>query len=166
MDESRSRRPDPKDSFVPSLLDRLIVPPSAGAGPSMGFGLNQLIESVRRDMEDLLNTHQTHHDIPAEFVELRKSILAYGVPDFPSESVSRSQAQRVIGNLIEGIVNRYEPRLKDVRAIPADESAAERQGLNVRIHIEARLRADPFPDVSFESVIELTSGKTSIRRGE
>src|SRR4051812_31721124 len=124
MDENRPGRVAPRDTFVPSVLDRLIAPADLGSGPSMGYGLQQLIEVVRRDLEDLLNTHQTFNDLPEELVELRNSVLAYGVPDFVAQGVTRDQAQRQIGDIVERVVNLYEPRLLDVRAIPADESAA------------------------------------------
>lgn len=151
------------DTFVPSVLDRLTAPESAGSGPSLGFRLADLIEAVRHDLEDLLNTRQTHQGLPPEFEALGESILAYGLPDFSRLEPVRGQAHRQLGGLVEAIVNRYEPRLRDVRAIPVEESSDNRQGLSVRIHIEARLRVEPYPDVSFESVIELASGHTSIR---
>jgi type VI secretion system protein ImpF len=154
------------DTYVPSVLDRLTAPESFGSGPSLGHNLTQIIEGVRRDVEDLLNTHQTHQGMPAEFVELHDSIMTYGLPDFSGIGGTKARAALRICLLVESVVNRFEPRLKDVRALPSDQGAGSRAGLTVRINIDARLRVEPYPDVTFESVIELTTGKTSIRAGD
>jgi type VI secretion system protein ImpF len=167
MAETRfTARPAASDTYVPSILDRLTAPESFGHGPSLGFHLRQLIEAVRRDLEDLLNTRQTHQGLDERLVELNDSIMAYGLPDFSELDGTKPGAQRQIGTIIEEIVNRFEPRLRDVRAIPSEKSADDRSVLSVRIHIAARLRIEPYPDVTFESVIELTSGKASISAGD
>jgi type VI secretion system protein ImpF len=167
MAETRfTARAAASDTFVPSILDRLTAPESFGNGPSLGFHLQQLIEAVRRDLEDLLNTRQSHQGLDAKFVELNDSVLAYGLPDFSEMDGTKPNAQRQIGTIIEEIVERFEPRLRDVRAIPSEASQDDRAGLSVRIHIDARLRVEPYPDVTFESVIELTSGKASISAGD
>ncbi len=164
MAESQATtRPVAHDTYVPSVLDRLIAPESYGGGPSLGYHLQQIIESVRRDLEDLLNTHQSNQGLDSQFVELQNSILSYGLPDFSTVAGTKTRAALRIGKLVESVVGRFEPRLKDVRAIPSEHATTS--GLSVRINIDARLRVEPYPDVTFESVIELTSGKTSIRAG-
>jgi type VI secretion system protein ImpF len=169
-DSTPAGRAAANDTYVPSILDRLIAPDSAGSGPSLGFRLPDLVEGVRRDLEDLLNTRQTHAGLPEEFVELHHSIVAYGLPDFATLDATKQKVRQRIGALVEAIVNRFEPRLRDVKATPVDTINDERQTLSVRVLIDARLRVEPYPDVSFESVIELMSGQASIRprdyRGE
>lgn len=167
MAENRTpTRPATDESFVPSMVDRLVAPESFGSGPSLGYRLPEIVESVRRDLEDLLNTRQTHQGMSEEFVELHDSILAYGLPDFTTLDGVRTVLGRKIGLLVEGIVNRFEPRLREVRAIPVETASPTTGLLSVRIHIEAKLRIEPFPDLSFDSVIELTTGKTSISSGD
>jgi type VI secretion system protein ImpF len=162
-DNTPAGRASADDTYVPSVLDRLIAPESAGTGPSLGYRLPNLIEGVRRDLEDLLNTRQTHHGLPEEFAELHNSVYAYGLPDFATFDASKRRVRQRIGALVEAIVNRFEPRLRDVRAVPVESYNDDRQLMSVRVLIDARLRVEPYPDVSFESVIELMSGQASIR---
>jgi type VI secretion system protein ImpF len=159
-------RPDPEETYVPSLVDRLTAPESAGSGPSLGYRLPQVIEAVRRDLEDLLNTRQTHQGMSDAFPELLNSVAAYGLPDFSALDPTREKAQQQVVALLGAIVNRFEPRLRDVRAIPVEVAGDGRHGPTIKVHIDAKLRVEPFPDVTFESVIELTSGQTSVRRGD
>ena len=67
-----------------------------------------------------------------------------------------------MGKIIEGLINRFEPRLRDVRAVPIVDPA-EKQSQRVRFQIEARLCLDPCPEVGFETVLELMSGHTSVK---
>ena len=156
-------RNDPDDLFVPTILDRLIAPESAGGGPSLGFRLPQIVESVRRDLEDLLNTRHSHQGLPAEFVQVHDSIVAYGLPDFSTVDSNKEKARGQVSELVEAIVHRFEPRLRNVHAVPYEIPGGDRGKPTVRVHIDARLYVEPYPDVSFESVIELLSGQTSVR---
>src|SRR5205085_2465499 len=52
-------RVDPKLGLMPSVLDRLVDPASAGTEGQRGYTLNQMMEAVRKDLEELLNTRQT-----------------------------------------------------------------------------------------------------------
>ena len=79
----------PNVTLQASLLDRLIDPESDGTGSRPGCTVEQMIDSVRRDLEDLLNTHRTLIDIPGEYPETENSILTYGLPDFSSFQSSK-----------------------------------------------------------------------------
>ena len=54
---------DLPQGLMPSILDRLIDPDSAGTDARRGYGLTQMLEVIRRDLEDLLNTRQSIADI-------------------------------------------------------------------------------------------------------
>jgi type VI secretion system protein ImpF len=60
-------RLDSQQSLHASILDRIIDPDSDGTASRPGCTVEQMIDSVRRDLEDLLNTHRTVADIRAEF---------------------------------------------------------------------------------------------------
>lgn len=86
-----------QEGLKPSIIDRLIDPESDGTNWRRGYSIDQVIDSVRKDLEDLLNSHQSDQDIPEELVEVRKSIIAYGLPDLvafqsagPGEGAGRS----------------------------------------------------------------------------
>lgn len=152
---------DPRQALLPSILDRLIDPDSGGSGHHLGYGLESLIDSVRRDLEELLNTHQSQGDLPAEFIELKNSVFAYGLPDparLTSLALERSDE---IERLIETLIGRFEPRLRDVR-VSLVEPEKIRHG-TMRLHIDARLRLEPAPKVWLETIVELTTGHASIQ---
>jgi type VI secretion system protein ImpF len=153
-------RLDPQMGLMPSLVDRLIDPESGGTAWRRGYGIEQMMEAVRRDLEDLLNTRQTSMGMPDDFVELRRSIVAYGLPDLISLDATTPQAREDIGRVIEAVVSIFEPRLKEIRATMLDPGEKTR---SVRFHIDARLRVDPAPEVAFDTILELTTGHTQVK---
>lgn len=147
--------------LMPSLLDRLTDPESSGTAWKRGYTPEKMSQAVLRDLEDLLNTRQSHSDLPDDYPELKKSILAYGLPDLVSLNAI-SMAQRAeIGHYIEEIVTRFEPRLRDVR-VHLIESGRENLERSVRFHVESRLCVDPAPEVAFETILQLTTGHYTV----
>jgi type VI secretion system protein ImpF len=157
-------RLDPTQRLLPSLLDRLIDPESGGSGALQGYSVVQMIEAVRRDLEDLLNTRQTTSGIDKEkYKEVLDSVAAYGLPDLMSVDASALGAKEEIGKIIEEIIGRHEPRLKNVRARLV-QSAKSREARSLKFEIQARLAVDPSPEVGFETVLELMTGHTKIKQ--
>jgi type VI secretion system protein ImpF len=157
-------RVDPGQSLEPSLLDRLIDPDSGGTAWRHGYGIEQMVEVVRRDLEDLLNTRQSAADLPEAFREVQRSIIGYGLPDLTAlEAITPEQRQQ-IGRVLEAVVSRFEPRLKDVRATLIDPSAGLER--TIRFHLEARLCLTPAPEVAFETLLELGTGRYSVRHSD
>ena len=157
------RAVDLNQALTPSILDRLIDPESGGTAARAGYGIEQVILAVRRDLEELLNTHRAIIDLPEEYPEILKSPVGYGIPDFGSISSSTPRQRESIGRMVEQIIARFEPRLREVAVIVKDDSRSAAHHLSVRFQIEARLRIEPYPDISFETVMELTTGCTQIR---
>src|SRR5271165_2728401 len=137
---------------MPSILDRLIDPLSAGTEARYGYGVEQLLDVVRRDLEDLLNTRQTAAELPPEFARLRNSIYAFGLPDLTSFNAITPAQREEIAHALEQAVSRFEPRLRDVHASlqSTDDDLKQRA---IRFHIEAKVGADPAPVVSFDTVL-------------
>jgi type VI secretion system protein ImpF len=123
-----------------------------------------MIDSVRRDLEELLNTHRTCGDITPEFSETLNSVLTYGLPDLVSLQANNPEVPRRVAAAIEETIDRFEPRLKNVRVATPDGSKPGQLKLEFQIH--ATLKVDPAPEVSFVTVLELTTGETSIRQAE
>jgi type VI secretion system protein ImpF len=155
-------RLDPQQGLMPSLLDRLIDPDADGTSWRQGYGVEQMIQAVYRDLEELLNSRQTLVGLPRDCTEVARSIVAYGLPDLSSiEAISADQRAR-IGRLLESIIQRYEPRLRHVKATLLDPEQAVKR--SVRFRIEARLSVEPAPEVAFDTILELTTGQSSIAR--
>jgi type VI secretion system protein ImpF len=151
-----------QEGLRPSMLDRIIDPESEGTSWRRGYSVDQMIDAVRDDLENLLNTHRTALDIPEEFIEVRQSIVAYGLPDPASyEAEGPSTALRICAEIEEAIAM-YEPRLADVQAMPVDGDQSK--ALQLDLKIRATLRVDPCPEVAFVTLLKLTTGEATIRR--
>jgi type VI secretion system protein ImpF len=151
-----------QDGFRPSMLNRIVDPESEGTSWRRGYSVDQMIDSVRDDLEDLLNTHRTVLDIPEEFIEVRRSIVAYGLPDPASyEAAGPSTTLRICAE-IEEVITIFEPRLTDVHATPLQGDPSKTLQLDFKIR--ATLRVDPSPEVAFVTLLKLTTGEATIRR--
>jgi type VI secretion system protein ImpF len=111
-----------------------------------------------------LNTRQSHTGQAEAFSEVRRSVLAYGLPDLTSLNSITPQQRAEIGRIIEAIVARFEPRLRDINASMIDPDDGKER--TVKFRIAARLNVDPAPEVAFDTILELTSGRYSVQSSE
>lgn len=153
---------DPRQGLMPSVLDRLIDADADGTTWRHGYGVGQMIAAVHRDLEDLLNTRETAVGLPADCAEVRNSIVAFGMPDLTAVEAITPTQRAAIGRLLEAIIQRHEPRLRDIRATLLEPDQAVQR--TVKFRVEARLRVDPAPEVAFDTVLELSTGHSSITR--
>ncbi len=145
--------------LLPSLLDRLLDPESMSVRRG-GYTVNEMIEAVRRDVEDLLNNRQlVDPDIDA-YPELSKSVFTYGIPELISRPASSGPDLDAIGRSIAEAIQRQEPRLRDVRLILLSQPGNLER--NLRFRIEGRLRIEPSPQVEFETVVDLGNGQSAV----
>lgn len=147
-------------ALMPSLIDRLIDPDSAGTAWRQGYSVAQMIDAVRADLEDLLNTRQSFGDLPADYPLTATSVLTYGIPDLGSLRATGEGERAGIARLLERIVTQVEPRLKRVRVTLVEED--DDTDRRVRFHIDALLAVEPAPEVGFVTVLELTTGHASV----
>lgn len=149
-----------KVGFLPSLIDRLIDPDSAGTLARTGYGLEEMIDAVRRDLEELLNTRRGQQ-VPAErYAELSRSVFNYGLPDLVTTPAATLQQREALARLLEQIVTLYEPRIRDVRATVRGNVDGKDRAIKFRI--EGKMRVEPAPDVEFETVLELSTGHSKV----
>jgi type VI secretion system protein ImpF len=159
---------------IPSVLDRLLdYEPEVLSEPvpSRAKSLRQMKESVRRDLQWLLNSRQSSplllgaegsdNALTAEAArELRNSLVCFGLPDFSSASILSTLDQNRVKRALEVAVATFEPRLRDVSVtlLPARET--ERA---LRFRIDARLRVEPAPEpVTFDTVLNIHNGEYRI----
>lgn len=145
----------------PSILDRLIDPESAGTAILIGYDERRMFQAVRRDLEELLNTRQTHVGFPEAFEQVHRSIVAYGLPDLATLEAITTKQREGIASRIQRIIEQFEPRLKDVKVeyVPS-ENRSER---SLKFKVDARLAVDPSPEVAFDTVLELSSGQYEVK---
>jgi type VI secretion system protein ImpF len=151
---------DTETPLMPSVLDRLIDAATDGAARPW-YELDQMVAAVQRDLEDLLNTRQSHDASAGDFPEVLRSMATYGLPDLTALTAVTSHQREQIGHSIEEVVQRFEPRLKDVRAVLLEGGDSKLRSLRYRI--EARLNVDPAPEVAFDTTLELATGYYSVK---
>jgi type VI secretion system protein ImpF len=143
--------------LTPSILDRLIDPESAGTAIMSGYSAEKMFGAVLRDLEDLLNTRRTAGIVPNHFDEVQTSIVAYGLPDLASADASSTTSRQEVAAAIKVVIERYEPRLQDIGVFllnPEDDPVRQA----VKFRVDARLAVDPFPDIAFDTILEMGSG--------
>ena len=151
-------------ALLPSLLDRL-VDPDSGGGASGGYTQAEMVDAVRRDLEDLLNTRQWNQEALAAYPELTTSTAAYGLPDFASFDAEASMRKPMMARILENLIMTFEPRLIEVRAVPVEPDGYAKDPHRVQFQIEGRLHLDPNPRVEFETVVELLTGQAEVKSG-
>src|SRR5581483_10689850 len=113
--------------------------------------------AVLRALEYLLNTVHTAHDIPAEFSEVRDSLVGYGLPDLASVEAISADQRATIGRMIRQAIERFEPRLRRVKVTLLKQ--ADELNMSLKFRIDARLAVDPAPEVAFDTILEVGTGK-------
>jgi type VI secretion system protein ImpF len=148
-----------------STLDRLIdEDPDTSAEPylSRSESVRRLKESLRRDLEWLLNTRRIAVPPDESLNEVNRSLYVYGLPDFTSFSLNSPKDQAKLIRMLQATLKLFEPRLANTRIVPLGAGAQGTRTLHFRI--EGLLIMDPAPEqVSFDTVLELTRGEYEVQ---
>lgn len=157
-------RLDKSKRLRPSILDRLLddepgnkIDVLAGAQDH----LRLLRDSVRRDLENLLNTRYRVVAPPEDLTELEVSLMNYGLPDLATLNIINMDKRREFVRELEAVLKTYEPRFKTVKVRTLD--TGENTDRNLRFRIDATLYADPAPEtVVFDSVLDPVSRSVNV----
>ena len=148
----------------PSILDRLLDNEphnQSEVDPGNHQRLKELRNSVRRDLENLLNTRYRIIEPGLEFEQLENSLLNYGLPDLATVNIIDKNSRKEFTRKLEQILKNYEPRFKSVKITYNDNKDEKDQTL--RFRIDATLYADPSPEtVVFDSVLEPVTRTVSV----
>jgi type VI secretion system protein ImpF len=149
--------------LVPSLLDRLLDDdPQATVEPPSRESqvIRDLQRSLRRDLEDLLNSRRPLDGLPEGLAELPGSLANYGLPDLQSLEVREMHDVQRLCRIIEDCIRRFEPRLQNVVVGPVKDSDEDRTvSRRLRFAIDAILVVDPFREpVHLHSDVDSGSG--------
>jgi type VI secretion system protein ImpF len=155
---------DNQGNIRASLLDRLIdQEPEVSFEPVQYrlLDMRQIKAFVIRDLETLLNTRRIIYPPPAEFIELGKSVLVYGLRDFTSQSTRSTVLRKALRQDIERTIARFEPRLKNVKIqLDTDQS-----GNSLRFRINALLVIEPETEpVQFDTVFDINRSEYVITK--
>ena len=149
----------------PSVLDRLLVQDDDGRGSNTTQLLRDVRESVRRDLEDLLNTRPRFASWPSCLNELDESLANYGLPDFTGANLSAPRNHQQFCYELQRLIETFEPRLENVRVQKLSKGEPVTRVLSFRI--EATLRVHPLEEsIVFDSTIEPVSATFAVKRTE
>ena len=149
-------------SFEPSFFDKIFDDQPVGAARRR-LSLEQLKDSVARDLESLLNTRVVFDPAMAEFFPLTaRSVAGFGLADFAGHSLANVHHRRSICSSIEAAIAAHEPRLREVRV----ELELQRKTINaLYFSINAVLVVRPAQEpVSFDALLTPTSLQYSVSR--
>jgi type VI secretion system protein ImpF len=154
---------DPLDPHRPtapvlarSLFDRLCdaAPDLASDAPAtIGQQMSDLRESLRRDLERLLNTRRPPASPPAELDDLADSLASFGTDGFFVTGLVTDHQRAEFAGAMERRIRLFEPRLADLRVSTLPPRHPSERSL--RLRIEAVYRAqEGMPPIAFETAVD------------
>lgn len=158
-------RVDKDKKLRPSILDRLLDDEphnQAELDPGQHQLIKQLRNSVRRDLESLLNTRYHIMQPPDELKEVDKSLLNYGLPDLATINITDAKKRDEFTASLQKTLVEYEPRFKSVKVSYIDNK--DETDRTLRFRIDAVIYADPLPQVVvFDSILESVTRSVSVK---
>lgn len=138
-----------------SLLDRLCdddTDVTSERPLSRHQSIRMLKASLMRDLSALLNTKRREIEVPEEFVDLRQSLLTFGLPDFTAFGLRNPLEQNRLRREVESTIRRFEPRLSGV-TVHLEPRGEFDSGLRFRVDAQLKMEPEPEP-VRFDTILE------------
>jgi len=147
------------------VLDRLIdeQPTATREAPkTRNQVLRELKRSLRRDLENLLNTRWRCTTWPQNLEELELSLVNYGIPDITAADLGSARNRTEFRRVVETVIRQFEPRFKSVKVEMLDN--VETLDRTLRFRIDALLYAEPAPEpVVFDSALQPATGNVEVK---
>ena len=158
-------RVDKNKKLRPSILDRLLDDEPHNQS-ERDTGQHQLVKqlrnSVRRDLECLLNTRYHVIKPPDDLYEVEKSLMNYGLPDLATINITDAKKRDEFTARLQKTLVEYEPRFKSVKVSYIDNK--DDTDRTLRFRIDAVIYADPLPQVVvFDSILESVTRTVSVK---
>jgi len=148
-----------------SVLDRLLdEDPTIQREPPRTYNqqLRTLRYAVRRDLENLLNTRRYAKAVPADLVQLERSLVSFGLPDFTSLNLGSAEGREEFRRLIESTIRRCETRFRSVSVDLLENT--EPLDRTLRFHIDVVLNIEPIPEpIAFDTRLEPVTGSFTLK---
>lgn len=148
--------------FEPSLFDKLFDDQPVGAARRKQT-IEQVKDSVARDLESLLNTRVVFDDAFASNYPLSsRSVVGFGLSDFAGLSLANVHDRQRICRAIESAIAIHEPRLRDVHVdLELHRNAVNALYFSITAVLVVRPAMEP---VSFDALLQPTSLQYSVAR--
>jgi type VI secretion system protein ImpF len=176
--------PSPDSLPTPSLIDRLSKEDLPGDGLDLDLAqasgktgemkvrrkastaqrreaINRFKDSVKRDLEWLLNTRQVVDDRLPDYPEVSRSVYAYGLPDITSINVGAVHDQNELLRRMERCIEFFDKRLTKTEII-----LEPMIGLNrvLRFSISGMVLMDPAPEeIVIDTILDPASGEYEVK---
>jgi type VI secretion system protein ImpF len=142
-----------------SLVDRLVDqdewPETRAASISM------YRESLKRDLEWLLNTRQVVMPELESYSATSASVLNFGFPDLHSFEGSAGNQENALILSLEKCIRTFEPRISYPRVFLTRSDLLSR---SLKFHIEGQVRYENMDEeIKFDTVLELISGEYEVK---
>ena len=149
---------------APSLLDRLLdAEPDrlADAPRTRQRQVSDALESLRRDLEAVLNTRRCPNTPPGTLPRLKRSLLTYGVGDFIGANMITREQRATFAATLEESIRESEPRFRNLAVSVLDPRDAGERVLRLRIEAMVVLEDSAVP-VLFASSINPATLRFSV----
>ncbi|MFO1052655.1 MAG: type VI secretion system baseplate subunit TssE [Planctomycetota bacterium] len=103
--------------------------------------LRQFRESVRQDLQDLLNTRNRCISWPREYEQLERSVFDYGIADVTGINLASPERRAQFLGEIAQVIRRHDARFEEVHVVPLDSQDPLDRTLRFRIEATVRVEA-------------------------
>ena len=142
-----------------SLIDRLAEREQWPETRSASIAMYR--ESLKRDLEWLLNTRQPVMPELDDFPITAASILNFGLPDIHSFDGSAGKEQNSLMAALERCIRTFEPRIRQPRVFLTRTDLLSR---SLRFHIEGQIFYENMDEeIKFDTVLEMISGEYEVK---
>lgn len=132
------------------VLDRLVQKEGT---PRNHLQLRQLRESVRRDLERLMNTRYRCVSPPDDLPQVKKGIPNYGLPDLSTINLNSAGALNSFCRQVAATIRHFEPRIKSIKV--ESVQGVDPEDPTIRFRMEAVLHANPAHELLiFDSALD------------
>ena len=152
-------RPKSEVPITQSLIDRLMDVEQWPETRAASIGMYR--ESMKRDLEWLLNTRQPVIPELESFPATAASVLNFGLPDIHSFDGSAGKEQNALTVALEKCVRTFEPRINQPRVYLTRSDHLTR---SLKFHIEGQVFYENMKEeIKFDTVLELISGEYEVK---
>ena len=153
------------NSFAPSFLDKLLGAGADIGGTTQRYSVEQVKDSVARDIEMLLNAHQTFsaEDL-AGLPHAARSLLTLGLVDISAMSLSSDNDRKRITDAIRTSLMSHDQRLSNVE-VAVREVAGSSSHLTFTIRAQLLLRPNT-EHVMFDAVLQPGSKRYDVSKAD
>jgi type VI secretion system protein ImpF len=118
-------------------------------------------ESLKRDLEWLLNTRQPLLPQLDAYPDAAASVVNFGLPDIQGFNGSNGKDKNSLSALLLKAVRTFEPRIKQPRVYVVSTDVNSRR---LRFHIEGQISFENMQEeITFDTVYELIRGQFEVK---